>query len=119
MHYDLQADKNNDFVIKKVVGENVEEMLLQGDQYAAGKAVAAHTKYFFTFFPRDFPLKMFLISVMGFVIIVWNLQIVMYKLNYVGGCFLNMVDLNFFLYFRQELTLLESERTIPTNAKGE
>lgn len=50
MHYDLQADKNNDFVIKKVVGENVEEMLLQGDQYAAGKAVAAHTKYFFTFF---------------------------------------------------------------------
>ena len=44
MHYDLQGDKTEGFIIRQVVSENVEELTLNGDKYQAGKAVGAHAR---------------------------------------------------------------------------
>jgi hypothetical protein len=44
MHYDLDGDATKGFIIRKVVSEHVAEMTLNGDQYQAGKAVAAHSR---------------------------------------------------------------------------
>jgi hypothetical protein len=44
MHYDLDGDATKGFIIRKVVSEHVAEMTLNGDQYQAGKAVAANSR---------------------------------------------------------------------------
>lgn len=44
MHYDLDCDEKGDFLIRRVVSENVQDFTINGDLYKAGKAVAAHIK---------------------------------------------------------------------------
>ena len=44
MHYDLDGDLKTGFIIRNVVSENVEDLTLNGDEYQAGKAVAAHSR---------------------------------------------------------------------------
>lgn len=44
MHYDLEGNVRAGFIIHRVVSENVAELTLNGDEFRAGKIVAAHSK---------------------------------------------------------------------------
>ncbi|XP_028396275.1 vitellogenin-2-like [Dendronephthya gigantea] len=44
MDYDLAGNMKDGFIIYQVVSENVAELTLNGDEYQAGKIVAAHSK---------------------------------------------------------------------------
>jgi hypothetical protein len=44
MHYELDGDLTKGFIIRRVVSENVQDLTLNGDEYRAGKVVAAHSR---------------------------------------------------------------------------
>jgi hypothetical protein len=44
MHYELDGDLTKGFIIRRVVSENVQDLTLNGDEYQAGKVVAAHSR---------------------------------------------------------------------------